>query len=71
VLGLHTNAHEKRVTLVRPQLPPFIESLEIRRLRVGNEHIDLRLVRYPEDVAVTVLEASGSVDLAVLKSTAS
>ncbi|HSU39785.1 MAG TPA: amylo-alpha-1,6-glucosidase [Polyangiaceae bacterium] len=71
VLGLHINAREKRVTLCRPQLPSFIESLEIRRLRVGNEHIDLRLVRYPEDVAVTVLQASGSVDLAVLKSTAS
>jgi len=59
------------VTLCRPQLPSFIESLEIRRLRVGNGYIDLRLVRYPEDVAVTVLQASGSVDLAVLKSTAS
>jgi glycogen debranching enzyme len=71
VLGLRTDAREKRVTLRRPVLPPFIESLEIRRLRVGNERIDLRLVRYPEDVAVTVLEASGSVDLAVLKSTVS
>jgi glycogen debranching enzyme len=71
VLGLSTDAQQKRVTLCRPELPPFVDMLEIRRLRVGGEHVDLRLVRYPEDVAVTVLEASGSVDVAVLKSTAS
>jgi glycogen debranching enzyme len=69
-LGLSTDARQKRVTLCRPELPPFVESLEIRRLRVGSERIDLRLVRYPEDVAVTLVNASGPVDLAVLKSTA-
>ncbi|HTQ04625.1 MAG TPA: amylo-alpha-1,6-glucosidase [Polyangiaceae bacterium] len=70
VLGLETDARKERVVFCRPRLPGFIDSVEIRRLRVGNQRVDLRLVRQGDDVGVTVLEKSGNVDVAVVKTTA-
>ncbi len=71
VLGLETNAEKKRVVFNRPRLPDFIDTLEIRRLRVGNERVDLRLVRHPEDVGVNVLDAKSTIDVSVVKSSVS
>jgi len=70
VLGLETNAQKKRVVFNRPRLPEFIDTLEIRRLRVGSERLDLRLVRHAEEVGVTVLDGKGTVDVSVVTSSA-
>jgi glycogen debranching enzyme len=70
VLGLATNAEKKRVVFNRPRLPDFIDTLEIRRLRVGNERVDLRLVRHREDLGVIVLDAKSHVDVSVVTSSA-
>jgi glycogen debranching enzyme len=67
VLGLEVDAAARRLTLRNPILPAFIDTLEIRRLRVGKERVDLRLVRHPEDVGVTVLGAHSSTDVVVIK----
>jgi glycogen debranching enzyme len=67
VLGLEIDARQRRLTLRYPLLPSFIDTIELRRLRVGAERIDLRLVRYPEDVGVTVLNPHVPVDVVVIK----
>jgi glycogen debranching enzyme len=67
VLGLETNAEQKRVVFRRPRLPDCLDTLEIRRLRVGNEQVDLRLVRQLEDVGVSVLDAKSRVHVSVVK----
>jgi glycogen debranching enzyme len=67
VLGVELDASSKRVTLRNPVLPAFIDWLEIRRLLVGSARVDLRLVRYPEDVGVTVLNPSSGVEVIIIK----
>jgi glycogen debranching enzyme len=67
VLGIELDANAQRVTLRHPVLPAFIDSLEIRRLLVGSARVDLRLVRYPEDVGVTVLNPSSGVEVVTIK----
>jgi glycogen debranching enzyme len=67
VLGVELDANSRRVTLRRPVLPAFIDWLEIRRLLVGNQRVDIRLVRYPEDVGVTVLNPSSGVEVIIIK----
>ncbi|MFO7177365.1 MAG: amylo-alpha-1,6-glucosidase [Pseudomonadota bacterium] len=67
VLGLSIDAAEARVVFRHPMLPPFIEHLTIRNLRVGPGAVDLRLHRYPEDVGITVVRTTGQVEIVVLK----
>ena len=67
VLGVELDASSRRVTLRRPVLPAFIDWLEIRRLSIGDQRIDIRLVRYPEDVGVIVLNPSASVEVIIIK----
>ncbi|HKO90608.1 MAG TPA: glycogen debranching N-terminal domain-containing protein [Polyangiaceae bacterium] len=66
-LGLGVDALRGRVTLRDPRLPAFIEVLDIERLRVGNERIDLRLIRHADHVGVTVLNQNTGVDAVVIK----
>jgi glycogen debranching enzyme len=67
VLGVELDAIASRLTLRHPVLPAFIDWLEIRRLPVGTQRIDVRLVRYPEDVGVTVLNPSPGVEVVIIK----
>jgi glycogen debranching enzyme len=67
VLGVELDANARRVTLRHPVLPAFIDWLEIRRLLVGTARVDLRLVRYPEDVGVTLLNPSSGVEVIIIK----
>jgi glycogen debranching enzyme len=67
VLGVELDASSHRVTLRRPVLPAFIDWLEIRRLVVGTARVDLRLVRHPEDVGVTLLNPSSGVEVVIIK----
>lgn len=67
VLGIRIEAEHRRVVLERPQLPPWLEVVRLRRLRVGEGSVDLTLRRYPEDVALTVDRRRGQVEVVVLK----
>ncbi|HKR78469.1 MAG TPA: glycogen debranching N-terminal domain-containing protein [Nitrospira sp.] len=44
-LGLVPDAFNKRLKIVRPSLPDFINQVELRHLRVGNGSVDLRFER--------------------------
>ena len=61
------SATSHSLTLHHPILPAFLDTLDIRRLRVGREHIDLRLIRYPEDVGVLAMNMTAPIDIVVIK----
>ena len=44
-LGLEPDAFEKRLRVVQPWLPHFVDGLVLRDLRVGQAHVDLRFRR--------------------------
>ena len=50
----------------RPSLPPFLPSVELRGLTVGDAVVDLMLTRYQHNVGVNVLQREGEVDIQVM-----
>ncbi len=66
-LGLEIDALTPRLTLRSPALPAFVDTLSIERLQVGPVTVDLRLVRHPDDVGVTIVHTSGPLDVVVVK----
>jgi glycogen debranching enzyme len=41
MLGLHPSAHSRELQIIDPSLPPFLDWLHIRNLRVGNSRVSL------------------------------
>lgn len=41
MLGLHPSAHSRELQVIDPSLPPFLDWLHIRNLRVGNSRVSL------------------------------
>jgi hypothetical protein len=66
MLGLSPDAFEKRLRVVRPLLPDFVNHMEIRDLAVGAARVSLRFERTPENTtAVTVLRTDGELEVVV------
>lgn len=65
LLGLQPEGFENRLRVRRPILPHFVESLELRRLKVGAGMLDLRFVRRNATIDVQVLAKEGEVEIAV------
>ncbi|QDG54190.1 amylo-alpha-1,6-glucosidase [Persicimonas caeni] len=67
VLGLFIDGREGRIKLHNPRLPPFLETLRMHRLKVGDAEVDLLFERYQEDVGVQILRRRGKVEVMVVK----
>ena len=67
VLGLSIDAPRTQVRFHHPILPPFLQEVEIKNLRVGKGLVDLSLHRYPGDVGINILRREGPVEVVVLK----
>jgi glycogen debranching enzyme len=67
LLGLSPVAFDKRLRIVRPLLPEFLDRLELRRLRVGEATADLRFQRGPKGIHVDVMKLDGKLDIEVEK----
>jgi glycogen debranching enzyme len=65
-LGLSISADERRISLARPILPPSLQQIRIRNLRVRGAQVDLVLTRHKRDVGVHVERRTGPVDVQVL-----
>ena len=66
LLGLAPNAFENCLGVVRPVLPDFIQSLELRRLRVGKSTVDLRFHRSLDgNLATEVMKVHGNLNVEV------
>jgi glycogen debranching enzyme len=65
LLGLQPEAFEHRLRVVRPALPDFFSRLEVHRLRVGADRVDLRFERIGGVMAVQVLGRMGGLNVVV------
>jgi glycogen debranching enzyme len=54
-LGLSFDPHKREIHFRNPQLPPFLQTVEIRDLSIGGGTVDLMLQRYPNSVGINVL----------------
>jgi glycogen debranching enzyme len=63
LLGLMPDALERRLTISRPCLPPFIRHLELSGLRVGDAEVDLRFERSGDELDVQVQRKRGELEI--------
>jgi len=64
-LGLRFDAAEKRVCFDRPILPPFVDDVTLRGLRVGGGACDIALTRAGEEVLVHVLRRTDGCEVSM------
>lgn len=67
MLGMKVSATESRLSFHHPVLPPFLEHLELRNLRVGSARVDLGVHRYSDDVVISVTRKLGNVEIIMVK----
>jgi glycogen debranching enzyme len=66
-LGLEVDGPHATLRLTRSVLPPFLDEVTIRRLRVGAARLDLRFERHEHDVAISVLRRDGEAEVVSIK----
>jgi glycogen debranching enzyme len=66
-LGLRIEAPQARLSFSQPVLPPFLEHIEIKNLRIGDAAVDLSLERHAKDVGINILRREGRVEIVVTK----
>ncbi len=65
ILGLKPEAADKRLRIVNPRLPNWLNSVQVRGLRVGSGHVTLQYRRDGGATRVEVQKATGGVDVVV------
>jgi glycogen debranching enzyme len=64
-LGLRADGLSRRLRVVRPALPRWLDWLEIEGLRVAGATVDLRFERSGEEIAVVDASVDGELELVV------
>jgi glycogen debranching enzyme len=67
-LGLEFNPDRNEILLRRPRLPPFLDQVTLRNLRLGQSAVDLMLRRQGNDVSLQVLRNEGQIMVAAVYS---
>lgn len=65
-LGLEFAPELGEICLRAPRLPPFIDQVVLRNLRLGPASVDLLVRRHDHDVSLQVLRAVGDVEVSVV-----
>jgi glycogen debranching enzyme len=65
-LGLTFNHATSEIQFKNPQLPPFLDSVEISNLVLNGSTIDLILQRYPSNVGVKIVRKDGNIKIVTL-----
>ncbi|HJS67483.1 MAG TPA: amylo-alpha-1,6-glucosidase [Nitrospiraceae bacterium] len=66
-LGLRIEAPRARLSFSQPVLPPFLEHIQIKNLRIGEAEVDLSLERHAKDVSINILRREGHIEIVVTK----
>jgi hypothetical protein len=65
-LGFEFDAGRREIRLRNPRLPPFLQDVTLRELRLGSSTVDLRVRRHGEDVSMEVLRRRGEVQISIV-----
>ncbi|HEY7801547.1 MAG TPA: amylo-alpha-1,6-glucosidase, partial [Dehalococcoidia bacterium] len=65
ILGLKPEAPEKRLRIVNPKLPYWLNTVQVRNLRVGAGSVTLQYRREGNDTRVEIQEATGDIDVII------
>jgi glycogen debranching enzyme len=67
-LGLELNPRQVEIRLRNPRLPPFLDEVTLRNLRLGSASLDLRVRRHTHDVSVEILGQRGQTQVSIVSS---
>ena len=67
-LGLEFDLARREVRLRNPRLPPFIDDVLLRNLRLGDACADLRVRRVKDEVALDIVRRQGAMQVSVVLS---
>ena len=67
-LGLEFNPDRNEIQLHKPQLPPVLDQVALRNLRLGGSVIDLLLRRHGDDVSLQVSRNEGQIKVSAVYS---
>jgi glycogen debranching enzyme len=62
-LGLSFDPDKPEIRFRHPQLPAFLNHIEIRDLSIRGSSVDLWLQRYPNNVGINVIRKHGEVEV--------
>lgn len=65
-LGISFDIEKSEIRFRHPQLPPYLETVEIMDLEINGATVDLRLQRYPNNVGVNVVRKTGNAEVVVV-----
>ena len=65
-LGLSFDSEKPEIRFRHPQLPPFLDTVEIRDLEISGSIVDLMLQRYPSNVGVKVMRKVGDAEIVTM-----
>jgi hypothetical protein len=60
-------AHPPQVSFSYPLLPPFLQEVCIKNLRVGEASVDLVIRNHAQDVSVNIARRQGKVEILTVK----
>jgi glycogen debranching enzyme len=67
-IGLEFDPRSNEIRLRNPRLPPFLDEVLLRNLRLGDASINLRIRRFKEEVALDIPKSSGKIQVSVVLS---
>jgi glycogen debranching enzyme len=67
-LGLEFDPFNGEIRLRNPRLPPFIDDVLLRNLRLGEADVDLRIRRVKDEVALDIVRSRGQMQVSVVLS---
>jgi glycogen debranching enzyme len=65
-LGLEFDPTAGEIRMRNPHLPPFLDTVVLRKLQLGGASLDVKVRRHRGDVSVEVLESRGTIQLSIL-----
>jgi glycogen debranching enzyme len=66
-LGLSVRGDPPQVSFSYPLLPPFLQEVSIKNLRVGEASVDLFIRHHAQDVSVNIVRRQGKVEILTVK----
>jgi glycogen debranching enzyme len=65
-LGLQFDQDRREILLHNPRLPPFLDQISLRNLRLGQSAVDLILRRHDDDLSLQVVRNEGQIRVAAV-----
>jgi glycogen debranching enzyme len=65
-LGIRFDLDKNRIRLVRPTLPPFLDMVVLRDVRIAENLVDFAVYRCDQTISIEILRNEGDVEISIV-----